>query len=39
VTIPITAIDHSEGETVYLTLDKAAINGLPSMKVKHHYHT
>ena len=38
VTIPITAIDHIEGDTVYLTLDKQAINDLPSVKVKHHCH-
>ena len=39
VTIPISAIDHSEGDTVHLKLDKQAINNLPSVSVKRHYHT
>lgn len=38
VAIPITAIDHTEGETVYLKLDKKAVDALPSISVKRHYH-
>ena len=38
ITIPVSAIDHSEGDTVYLNLNKQAIKDLPSVKVKHHYH-
>ncbi len=39
ITIPIKAIDHAEGGTVYLALNKQAINDLPSVSVKRHYHT
>ena len=37
VTIPLSAIDHSEGDTVYLKLDKQAVKNLPSVKVSRHY--
>ena len=37
VTIPMTAVDHSEGDKVFLTLDKEAIAALPSVKVKRHH--
>jgi sporulation protein YlmC with PRC-barrel domain len=39
ITIPVTAIDYSEGDIVYLKLDKAAIDDLPSVSVKRHYHS
>lgn len=37
VTIPLSAIDRSDEDTVYLKLDKQAVNDLPSVKVKRHY--
>ena len=36
VVIPISAIDHSEGDTVYLNLDKAAVEKLPSVRSRRH---
>ena len=32
-TIPVSQIDHVEGDTVYLKLDKAAIDSLPEVAV------
>ena len=37
VTLPLSAIDHSEGDTVYLNLDKKAVEALPSVPVRRHY--
>jgi sporulation protein YlmC with PRC-barrel domain len=37
ITIPMSAIDRVEGDTVYLKLDKRAVEDLPSVKVKRHY--
>ena len=39
ITVPVSAIDHAEGDTLYLKLDKRAIEQLPSVKVKRHYHS
>lgn len=39
VTIPLTAIDRADEDTVFLNLDKDAISDLPSVEVKRHYHT
>ena len=36
VMIPISAIDHSEGDTVYLQLDKAAVEELPTIPKERH---
>ena len=37
VTLPLSAIDHSEGDTVYLNLDKKAVEALPTVPVRRHY--
>ena len=37
VTLPLSAIDRIEEETVYLKLDKKGIESLPSVPVKRHY--
>ena len=37
VTLPLSAIDRVLEETVYLNLDKQAIEALPSIPVKRHY--
>jgi uncharacterized membrane protein len=37
VTLPLSAIDRVEEETVYLKLDKKAVESLPSVPVKRHY--
>ncbi len=37
ITIPLSAIDHTEGDVVYLKISKEDIDGLPSVKVKRHY--
>jgi hypothetical protein len=34
VAIPVTSIDILDAKTVYLKLDKAAVKGLPAVKVK-----
>jgi hypothetical protein len=34
VTIPLSAVDHVEGDTVYLKLDKAAVEELPTLPKK-----
>jgi sporulation protein YlmC with PRC-barrel domain len=36
VTIPLSAVDRVEGDTVYLKLDKAAVEGLPTIPRKRH---
>jgi len=35
VTIPLTAVDYADADTVYLTIDKEAIKALPTVNVKH----
>jgi len=37
VTLPVTAIDRSEADTIYLKLDKDAVKKLPSMPLKRSY--
>lgn len=37
VTLPVSAIDHIEGDTVYLKLDKKAIEKLPAIPLKRKY--
>ena len=37
ITIPLSAIDHTEGDVLFLKLSKEDIDGLPSVKVKRHY--
>jgi sporulation protein YlmC with PRC-barrel domain len=37
ITVPIDQIDHVADDSVYLSIDKAAVKNLPSMKVKRHY--
>lgn len=37
VSLPLSAVDHTEEETVYLKLDKKAIESFPSVPVKRHY--
>ncbi|MFC2037244.1 PRC-barrel domain-containing protein [Chloroflexota bacterium] len=37
ITVPVSAIDHAEKDTVYLTLDKQAFDQLPTVPVKRHY--
>ena len=34
VAVPVSAIDFSDGDTVYLKLDKAAVKALPTVLVK-----
>jgi uncharacterized membrane protein len=34
ITLPLSAIDHAEGDTVYLKLTKQAVESLPSIPVK-----
>ena len=36
VTIPLSAVDRVEGDTVYLKLDKAAVEGLPTIPKERH---
>ena len=37
ITVPMSAIDKVEDDTVYLTLDKNAVGELPTVKVSRHY--
>jgi hypothetical protein len=37
VTIPVSAIDRIEEDTVYLKLDKKAVESLPSESVRRHW--
>mgnify|MGYP001828279313 CR=1 FL=1 len=37
VTLPLTAVDHVKGDTVYLKLDKPAIGQLPAIPVRRHH--
>jgi len=34
ISIPVSAVDFSDGDTIYLKLDKAAVKALPSINVK-----
>lgn len=36
-TLPVSAIDRVQGDTVYLKLDKESIRALPSVPIKQHY--
>ena len=35
VTIPVSAIEFTDGDTIYLKLDKEAVKALPTAPVKH----
>ncbi len=35
VTIPLSAVEFTDGDTIYLKLDKEAVRALPSVLVKH----
>jgi uncharacterized membrane protein/sporulation protein YlmC with PRC-barrel domain len=37
VTLPVSTIDHVEDDTVYLKLDKAAVEALPAVQITRHY--
>jgi hypothetical protein len=37
VTVPVSAIDYLFEDTVYLKLDKSAIEQLPTVPVRRHY--
>jgi uncharacterized membrane protein len=37
VTLPLSAIDRREGDTVYLKLDRAAVKQLPAIPLRKHY--
>jgi len=34
VTVPVDQVRYSDGDTVYLKLDKSAVGALPAMKVR-----
>jgi len=34
IAIPLSAVDFSDGKSVYLKLDKSAVKGLPTVAVK-----
>jgi hypothetical protein len=37
VTVPLSAVDHVDAETVYLQLDNHALGLLPAVRLKHHW--